>query len=36
MLRDATGEFDHLTDEERVEKAARDARELGLIAPTEH
>jgi len=36
MLRDATGDFDHLTDEELVEKTARDARELGLIAPTEH
>ena len=30
------GEFDHLTDAELVEKAARGARELGLTSPTEH
>ena len=30
------GEFDHMTDAELIEKAARDARELGLTAPTEH
>ena len=28
------GEFDHLTDAELVAKATRDARELGLLAPT--